>query len=520
MSDSVATRRTQDDPIAPIAPVPPGLRTLLAPFWLAMIVIGCAWFVVDERGFWFLAGACCCLVVSIPAMIRGYDLLSPWTVVLLAVYISTGFRGLFISLEFEGSRSIDDLFLLGRSAPYYFRPALLFVFALGTMVTGYLLSGRVRRKTSPLGEAAAGFHSGRVTIAVIVCAGVGLAALLQFVASTGGFSLSSLSAKRTTINGLDLSSTYQSSGQWRILNQFAPIALWVQLAHYAKQGRRLGILSHRSIWVGLLFLNAIALPVYASSRADIVYIVLGALVVQLALRPGSISVRPLLAGLAVVLILVSALTTARSSTNAGSTQGTAVNSQAIIDAFVLSRTFTDIASSGNIINSVPQSLPYAKGETIAAWAVAPIPRSLWPDKPIVSSGPTIGILIYGNERSGVPPGMIAESYWNFGFGGIVVLPMLCGVFLRVIGEWWRPRAKTDPGAAVLMAGVAMPNGVYFMTNSIGSAPFQALVALVLLVPVVAFIRDHSARASATSRRTGARQSPLTGASGRVQSLPR
>lgn len=507
----------------PIAPVPSWLRTLLAPFWMTMIVIGTAWFLIDTRGFWVLTGAACCLVISIPAMQRGFDLLSPWTVIMVAVYISTGLRGLFIAVGVEGSRSIDELFLMGRDEPYYYRPALLFVLALLMLMVGYLIPGWGRKQPSTTFTYSNSFNSRRVTIAVLICAGIGLVALLQFAASTGGFSISSFSAKRTTINGLDLSSTYQSSGQWRTLNQFAPIALWLQLAHYAKENRRLGIFTPRTIWVVLLFLNAIALPVYASSRADVVYIVLGSLVVQLALRPGSVSLRPLFIGLAVVLVLVSALTSARSAGNANS-ENASLNQQALIDAFILSRTFTDIPATGNIINAVPELLPYARGETIAAWAVAPIPRSLWPNKPIVSSGPTIGILVYGNQRSGVPPGMIAESYWNFGIGGILTLPLLCGVFLRWIGEKWRARSKVDPGAAVLMAGVAIPNGIYLMTNSIGSAPFQALVALVLILPVLAFVRDRQVtpvQSRRTNRsRVSAAPTSRTGTTASAQSLPR
>lgn len=474
----------------PIAPVPGSIRAFIVPFWVLSTSIGVAWFLFDDRGFWFLAGSICCLVVSFPLTRRNFDLMSPWTIILVTIYISTGVRGIFIALAFEGSRSIDDLFLMGRSEAYYYRPAVLFIIALVMLTLGYVLPRRRQRRGATRTGASTGFNSTRVTIAVLVCAAIGLASLIQFVVSTGGFSLMSLSAKRTTIDGLDLSSTYQSSGQWRVLNQFAPIALWVQLAHYAKQGRKLGLLTPRSLWIGLLFLNAIALPVYASSRADIVYIVLGALVVQLALRPGSISLRPIILGLVVVLVLISALTTARSSSSEAGGSGP-VSQQALVDAFVLSRTFTDIPAAGNIINAVPEQLPYARGETILAWAVAPIPRSIWPDKPIISAGPTIGILVYGNQRSGVPPGMIAESYWNFGVAGILVLPLLCGLFLRVLGDWWRePAKRRDPGAAVLMAGVAIPAGVYLMINSIGAAPFQVAIALVLLVPVVAFVRER------------------------------
>ncbi len=161
----------------------------------------------------------------------------------------------------------------------------------------------------------------------------------------------------------------------------------------------------------------------------------------------------------------------------------------LIDTFVLTRTFADIPTSGNIIQAVPDPLPYANGSTIAAWGVAPIPRSVWPGKPLISSGPILGSVIYGNTHSGQPPATTAQSDWNFGVVGILVIPFLCGLGIRLISERWAPYARNSPAAAVMMAAVVVHPGIDMMVNSIGAAPYQLLQSIVLLTPVLLFVSE-------------------------------
>ena len=42
------------------------------------------------------------------------------------------------------------------------------------------------------------------------------------------------------------------------------------------------------------------------------------------------------------------------------------------------------------------------------WLVAPIPRSVWPEKPLVGVGAEIGPLLFGTRIGGVAPGLVHQ----------------------------------------------------------------------------------------------------------------
>ena len=288
------------------------------------------------------------------------------------------------------------------------------------------------------------------------------------------------------------------TGELRLLATLSQYALWIQVGYYAVTRERIRVVSPQAARLALLFLNAALLPVYSSARSDLVYAIVGALLVQFCLNRGSIRAKPLVIGAILVVLLTSTLTIFRSQ---GQTVSPTQIRTAALDSFVLTRTFADIPSTGNIVNAVPRSLPYAKGRTILVWASAPIPRSLWPDKPLISAGPTLGIVVYGTTRSGVPPGMIAESYWNFGLFGVVVLPGLCGVALRLLADRWSVLARSSISAALLLVGAGIPAGTTLVTNSIGAAAFQTLLALALLAPVVFVLRRSERRGTGKPERS-------------------
>ena len=477
---------TKRDPVS-IQPLMGLRRTAAAGVvigWIALILVGAVWFALDDDGLWFLSGAVACLVVSLPFVVGPvYDLISPWTLVVVAVYLGYGLRGVFIGLDVEGTRSLESLYFLGNDPDYFFAPTLLVLLGVLSLTAGYLIAARRRPGQRPSLTARRHLAPHRIQLAVLVSAVLGLLGFVLFVRSTGGFSLTSLSAKRTLIGSVDLQSTYQSFGEYRVLNSFAPVALFLQVAWYNYRKLPHGPTTPRFYWLALLFINAALLPFYASTRADVVYIIAGVMVIRYCLGGARFRV-----GLAVgAITAVAVLTAAMSSLRQGddeSLSGIRVDSRVVVDTFVLTRTFGDLPTAGNIIEAVPERLPYARGETIMAWAVAPIPRAIWPTKPLVSSGPILGTTVFGTPRSGVPPGAIAESYWNFGVGGLMILPLLCGAFLRLLSDRWAPYARSSPSAAIVMAAVVITPGMRLMANSIGAAPYQVVQTLVVLLPVL------------------------------------
>jgi len=92
-----------------------------------------------------------------------------------------------------------------------------------------------------------------------------------------------------------------------------------------------------------------------------------------------------------------------------------------------------------IIKSVPDVLSFQYGWTYVNAVLMLVPRSLFPDKS-VNLDTTIGNAIYGCDAfgaCGVPPGLLAESYLNFGAIGVVLMPILMGLLIGKIDRTFR-----------------------------------------------------------------------------------
>ena len=470
---------------APTIPVRPGLiHALMVGAW-GTTILALAWAISDSSALFVVFGAAACGIVVLPMLQKGYDLLSPWTFVALVVWIGCGVRSIFIGLGVDGSRSVDELFLLGHEPEYFVLPSLLYLTALGLMTTAY---SRRAGRYSPGGLThylARYRFDQRVHLVVAVCAAVGALAFVLYAQRTGGLESTPLSAKRTTITGLDLADDYESHGGLRALGQLSSFAFWLLLAHYANRGQRHSLLTARGFVLLGLFVNAIALPVYSSARADVAYILLIAAALQLCLGQGGWRQRRVVyrVGLAIAIALV-ALTFLRVSASTSAIGSPSITKSAA-DAFVYTRTFSDIPTSSQIISSVPEVLPYRYGGTIAEWLIAPVPRSIWPDKPIVSSGPRLGITLFGTSAAGVPPGFIAEMYWNFGLAGSIAGAWIFGRILRRLYSTRIRDVRFSPASALVYCVVVLKFGVDVMTNSLGYALFAAVQSVAILAVLLA-----------------------------------
>lgn len=81
-----------------------------------------------------------------------------------------------------------------------------------------------------------------------------------------------------------------------------------------------------------------------------------------------------------------------------------------------------------ILHYVPEESPLLWGETYLTILARPIPRGLWPTKPRGTdylAGST-----FFNSVWGIPPGAVAEAYWNFHIPGVIGVFFLFGLFNR------------------------------------------------------------------------------------------
>jgi hypothetical protein len=92
-----------------------------------------------------------------------------------------------------------------------------------------------------------------------------------------------------------------------------------------------------------------------------------------------------------------------------------------------------------IYTLVPHRIPYEMGGTFADVPIVLVPRVLYPNKPL-SAGETRGRWLIklglqteeSVERTAVAVPTAAEAYWNFGWPGVVFLPMVWGIIVGAL----------------------------------------------------------------------------------------
>jgi hypothetical protein len=462
--------------------LPRGAGRFLVAFTFVGSCIGLLWAFVTPQGQFFLFGMLACLVVSLPLVRKDYALLGPWSIFALTAYVSCGVRGLFISLGLNGRVSLDQLFLLGHAPGYFTRTSALYVVAIALVALGYMW--RPRSTPGRMARRYANFELPRMLgVAVAVLALIGLVAFALYVQRTGGLA-GGLSTKRTTINGLDLSNTYRSHGELRFLNRASAVALWLHVAQQATL-RRPG--AYPRLKTVALMLNAALLPVYASSRSEVAYIVLVALAIHWGVGHRRPPARQVVTLAVVGLTVLATMTGLRAVTQGNQQLGT-TKSEVAIDTvgsvLVYNRNFGDMQTTTHIIKAVPTVLPYQYGKTIAIWLLAPIPRAIWHEKPILHSGPVIGLTLYGNNRAGVPPGFVAEMYWNFALPGVLFGSLLLGLLLAYIRDAFVPYLRGRPVVTLIYAVALARLGTYMFYGGVGTGAVQVLIDAVWLFPAL------------------------------------
>lgn len=493
MKTKYESKRFDDGDTAPIATLgPDGRRIVLVSLWLYAVGVALVTARVEDPNYIGLMGALSCIVVSVPMMRSGYELVSPWSMVVLSVYVGNGLRGFFILAEIDGSRTIDELFILGRESSFFLLPGTIYLIALAAMTAGYMLPRPSRSDSQDTKGRSVYVFGGHLHVVVALCAIAGFVGFVLYVQQTGGLNIANISAKRMVIDGLGAESYGGSLGALRALSSVGGFAFWLMVADFSHRGVNHSLLSPRGIVLVVLFLNAAALPFYSSTRAEVVYLLVIAFAIQLCL--GGKAPRPfqVVKVVAALLVILGVLTFLRNNSQPGevteSTSAVAIGS--VEDSLIYNRNFGDLATTSHVIAAVPEILPFNYGSTVVAWLMAPVPRAVWPDKPLISAGPTIGIKVFGTARTGVPPSLIGESYWGFGLGGAVALPFLFGALLRLVFERYRNVLHVSPGATILYCAVFLEFARTSFAGGVGAGAFNAVVTLITALVVLTLARGR------------------------------
>jgi hypothetical protein len=122
-----------------------------------------------------------------------------------------------------------------------------------------------------------------------------------------------------------------------------------------------------------------------------------------------------------------------------------------------------------IHSMTPSVIPYQFGRTYSFFAVALIPRIIWPDKPLAGNANGFYAVTYGvtteegAKASTFGVSILGEAFINFGWLGIFLVMLLQGILIGVFQHSFGSAASGAGGQAVFLAFF-----VYFL-NGIGSS---------------------------------------------------
>ncbi len=247
---------------------------------------------------------------------------------------------------------------------------------------------------------------------------------IQYFSSLGSYGIS---GKRMVQIGSKYGNV-TTYGYLRFAGDFLATSTIVQAVyyyHYKRTQRNLQVL------IGL-FILATIIPFAASARGEILYLVMSILIVRhYAVR--MVTPKFMLLLTVAMFILLGFLGILRVQAYSGNNAPDTSVLDATMHTLVYNAHFIGVGKTSVIVSEMPDSENFLYGKTYATTLIAPIPRVLWPDKPIVRSGRFVGTYLYHKPTfSGVPPGFIGEAYMNFGWPGLFIFMLVFGFFCKWI----------------------------------------------------------------------------------------
>jgi hypothetical protein len=123
----------------------------------------------------------------------------------------------------------------------------------------------------------------------------------------------------------------------------------------------------------------------------------------------------------------------------------------------------------HIYSLTPSEVPYQFGKTYSFFAVALIPRIIWPDKPVSGSANGFYAVAYGvsteegTKTTTFGVSILGEAFMNFGWAGVVLIMLFQGILIGAMQYSFGGQVSGPGGQAVFLAFF-----VYFL-NGIGSS---------------------------------------------------
>jgi hypothetical protein len=439
---------------------------------------------------WFFAASCTMVLLAPVAFTRNFDIFQPITFITMSVLIGTTARTMYIFAS--NDPDVRSNFLRGQQTSFFLAPTILMFLAILSLMAGYYykpnaptfvqLKGYFDRLNRPWAP--------WQTIAVIALLNfisfVGLFIFIRILIAQGDDVFSNISSKHLIkVSG---GGSYSALGYLRLMMRMSTLAFLLGFAWFAA--------GKKSFWsiqgIAVIFLGLFAAfpPFFNSSRSEIIIIPMIAMATWNYTR-ARLTMRSVMVAMVVaigILGFMGALRAEKSDDFASAAAGTL--SSEVFEKLVNNYNFVSMPTTAHVMDAMPEKLTYQYGQTLFLWVFAPVPRTLWPEKPDVVTGQVIAKQVFGRgfgKGGGTPPNIVSDFYWNFGIPGVIAGMFFFGCFLRFLYFNALPNLDRNKTALLLYLIVMVPITHGTADASVSAGVITTLTAVIpasLLLPFI------------------------------------
>jgi oligosaccharide repeat unit polymerase len=467
------------------------VHLLFASLVLVLFALLCLGFILTSNISYALAGIALVafgltLLPSIFNHAKAYDAFQPANFLALTTLFGVTLHTLYILLV--DNFTTRNFLMLGRDPVFLNRALVVICLALVCWLIGYnLRSPQLPLWRWPVTRATL-WHKRRFILVIWLLIIVALVCTLLYMRELG-LTLDSLTTKLSGKRRLvveDADYAFAALGYYLWGASLISYAFYLLVAYVAYE--RLSLRSPMGLAMIVCGLLACVLPFITSSRAEIIYNLLLAIMIWHYARRRLSLQTILIVGIVAVTIFafVGSLRFTGGRVTEDSLQ---LGGEAFTKSLVGTRNWLGVSKTAHIMAAVPEKISYKLGSTMVGWLVAPVPRTLWKDKPIIRTGQLLGPLVFGATRNltGSPPGLIAELYLNFSLPAVFIGLLFLGLVTKTLYQSSLPLFLTHRNVLLLYLMLALRVSLDIFAGDFNGVMINALRASITMLLLLALI---------------------------------
>jgi len=417
------------------------------------------------------------VVCTLPAILqKTYRIYEPLTFVIASVLLGCSLKAFYLVSFYGSNETIDGKLLLDLNIGNLIFGALVLLCGLSFFSVGYLYAGVFKFKRNDLAKKAWSFQRAVLWSTVLLM--ISASGFFAFIVSSGiSFDgIDSLSAKRFRDDDGVVTASRTGSLHYLYYRMalLAKLPLYVLFIIKLKRGFSMISLP------GFLLLSSgflsVFVPFFVNNRAGILLpmvdigiislMVLGRLNLKIAISTGL---------LAIGFVIIGGLLRSEAGFSG------------IYDQIFGGRYLVDLTKTAHIVNAFSSSEDRLQGITLMSWLFQILPFLQHPNPELMNMGFYLGYEVFGYLGSGVPPGVVAELFINFGWLGVTLGMALVGFALKSL--YLKYGTALSSSEYVLIYALASTRlTIFLFNNGVSIALLKTGLDLVALLGLFFMIR--------------------------------